>query len=62
MRNVKPLWSRFGTIVGVGLGGFDMWLNTLFGCLALRYAEARQAGLRLARSRREAHEDRLSEA
>ena len=31
VRNVKPLWSRFGTIVGVGLGGFDMWLNTLFG-------------------------------
>ena len=31
VRNVKPLWSRFGTIVGVGLGGLDMWLNTLFG-------------------------------
>ncbi|EXL10042.1 electron transfer flavoprotein-ubiquinone oxidoreductase [Aquamicrobium defluvii] len=31
VRNVKPLWSRFGTLVGVGLGGFDMWLNTLFG-------------------------------
>jgi electron-transferring-flavoprotein dehydrogenase len=31
VRNVKPLWSRFGTIVGVGLGGFDMWTNTLFG-------------------------------
>ncbi|MDH4985752.1 electron transfer flavoprotein-ubiquinone oxidoreductase [Aminobacter anthyllidis] len=31
VRNVKPLWSRFGTILGVGLGGVDMWLNTLFG-------------------------------
>jgi electron-transferring-flavoprotein dehydrogenase len=31
VRNVKPLWSRFGTILGVGLGGFDMWMNTLFG-------------------------------
>lgn len=31
VRNVKPLWSRFGTILGVGLGGFDMWTNTLFG-------------------------------
>jgi electron-transferring-flavoprotein dehydrogenase len=31
VRNVKPLWSRFGTILGVGLGGFDMWLNSLLG-------------------------------
>lgn len=31
VRNVKPLWSRFGTLIGVGLGGLDMWLNTLFG-------------------------------
>jgi electron-transferring-flavoprotein dehydrogenase len=31
VRNVKPLWSRFGTVLGVGLGGFDMWLNQLFG-------------------------------
>jgi electron-transferring-flavoprotein dehydrogenase len=29
VRNVKPLWSRFGTVVGVVLGGFDMWCNTL---------------------------------
>ncbi len=29
VRNMKPLWSRFGTIVGVGLGGLDMWTNTL---------------------------------
>ena len=31
VRNVKPLWSRFGTIIGVGLGGLDMWCNQLFG-------------------------------
>jgi electron-transferring-flavoprotein dehydrogenase len=31
VRNAKPLWSKFGTIIGVGLGGFDMWCNTLFG-------------------------------
>jgi electron-transferring-flavoprotein dehydrogenase len=29
VRNVKPLWSKFGTIIGVALGGFDMWCNTL---------------------------------
>jgi electron-transferring-flavoprotein dehydrogenase len=31
VRNVKPLWSKFGTFLGVGLGGFDMWLNSLLG-------------------------------
>ncbi|MGU3537089.1 electron transfer flavoprotein-ubiquinone oxidoreductase [Methylobacterium sp. A54F] len=30
VRNVKPLWSRYGTLVGVGLGGLDMWSSTLF--------------------------------
>jgi len=29
VRNVKPLWSRFGTWLGVALGGLDMWLNTI---------------------------------
>jgi len=29
VRNVKPLWSKFGTMIGVVLGGFDMWCNTL---------------------------------
>ncbi len=28
VRNVKPLWSRLGTWLGVVLGGVDMWLNT----------------------------------
>ncbi|MHB2265877.1 electron transfer flavoprotein-ubiquinone oxidoreductase [Aliihoeflea sp. PC F10.4] len=31
VRNVKPLWSRFGTWIGVGLGGLDMWTNQLLG-------------------------------
>ncbi|MBV9418526.1 MAG: electron transfer flavoprotein-ubiquinone oxidoreductase [Alphaproteobacteria bacterium] len=32
VRNVKPLWSRFGTFFGLmPLGGIDMWFNTLFG-------------------------------
>ena len=34
VRNVKPLWSRFGTVVGVGLAGLDMWINTLTGGLS----------------------------
>jgi len=29
VRNAKPLWSRFGTLLGIGLGGLDMWTNTL---------------------------------
>jgi electron-transferring-flavoprotein dehydrogenase len=30
VRNVKPLWSRFGTVLGVPLGALDMWINQLF--------------------------------
>ena len=37
VRNVKPLWSRFGTYVGIALGGLDMWANSarlaIFGTL-----------------------------
>ncbi len=29
VRNVKPLWSKYGTIRGIALGGLDMWTNTL---------------------------------
>jgi electron-transferring-flavoprotein dehydrogenase len=29
VRNAKPLWSKLGTFVGIGLGGLDMWCNTL---------------------------------
>src|SRR5215217_2165135 len=31
VRNAKPLWSKFGTVLGIGLGGIDMWMNTLLG-------------------------------
>jgi electron-transferring-flavoprotein dehydrogenase len=31
VRNVKPLLSRFGTLLGTMLGGLDMWTNELFG-------------------------------
>jgi electron-transferring-flavoprotein dehydrogenase len=38
VRNAKPLWSRYGTLAGIGLAGLDMWTNTLgfslFGSLA----------------------------
>ena len=30
VRNAKPLWSKFGTLGGVALGGLDMWTN-MFG-------------------------------
>ncbi len=29
VRNVKPLWSAFGTLGGIMLGGMDMWLHQL---------------------------------
>ena len=28
VRNAKPLWSKFGTLIGIPLGGLDMWTNT----------------------------------
>lgn len=31
VRNVKPLWSRLGTYLGISLGGLDMWMRTLLG-------------------------------
>jgi len=31
VRNVKPLWSRFGLTASLAVGGFDMWTNNLFG-------------------------------
>ena len=37
VRNVKPLWSRWGTWVGVALGGLDMWLNTIIPGVGLGY-------------------------
>ncbi|MGH6664579.1 MAG: electron transfer flavoprotein-ubiquinone oxidoreductase [Pseudolabrys sp.] len=29
VRNAKPLWSKLGTMIGIILGGFDMWCSTL---------------------------------
>jgi len=29
VRNVKPLWSRFGTVLGIAAAGAEMWLTTL---------------------------------
>ncbi len=31
VRNVKPMWSKWGMIPSLVLGGFDMWTNDLFG-------------------------------
>ncbi len=31
VRNVKPLWSKYGLLASLTLGGFDMWTNNLFG-------------------------------
>jgi electron-transferring-flavoprotein dehydrogenase len=53
VRNVKPLWSRFGTVLGVMTGGFDMWIRTLlfgwspFG--TLKHGKPDYAALRRAR-------------
>ena len=47
VRNAKPLWSRFGTYLGIGLAGLDMWTNTPgFRCSA-RLATARPTTRRL---------------
>ena len=37
VRNAKPLWSRLGTALGIGLGGFDMWMNTIIPGVGLGY-------------------------
>ena len=29
VRNAKPLWSKYGTMLGIALGGLDMWTRTL---------------------------------
>ncbi len=54
VRNVKPFWSKFGTKLGVPLGGLDMWLNTIipgigFG-YTLRHGKADHATLSTARN------------
>ena len=50
VRNVKPLWSKLGTRVGVALGGLDMWTNvlagiSLFGTLKHGKTDAEATGL-----------------
>ncbi len=52
VRNVKPLWSRFGTILGVGFGGIDMWLNQIFGTspFTLKHGKTDAASLEPARN------------
>ena len=50
VRNVKPLWSRFGTRLGIMLGGLDMWTNvlaglSLFGTLNHGKTDAEATGL-----------------
>ena len=51
VRNVKPLWSKFGTWLGVPLGGLDMWLNALIGWSpfgTLKHGKADHETLKLA--------------
>lgn len=31
VRNAKPLWTKYGLVGGIALGGLDMWTNELFG-------------------------------
>ena len=31
VRNVKPMWSKWGLSASLALGGVDMWTNNLFG-------------------------------
>ena len=31
VRNVKPIWSKWGLTASLALGGLDMWTNSLFG-------------------------------
>jgi electron-transferring-flavoprotein dehydrogenase len=51
VRNAKPLWSRFGTTLGFGLAGFDMWCTYLlggfsfFGTLKHKKTDAESTGL-----------------
>ncbi len=48
VRNVKPMWSKWGLFPSLALGGLDMWTNTLgfslFGTLRHRINDARATG------------------
>jgi electron-transferring-flavoprotein dehydrogenase len=49
VRNVKPLWSKFGLLTSLAVGGFDMWTNTagfsLLGTLGHGKTDAEATGL-----------------
>jgi len=49
VRNVKPLWSKFGLIASLTLGGADMWANTfgltILGTLKHGKNDAKATGL-----------------
>ncbi len=54
VRNAKPLWSKFGTLAGIMLGGIDMWANTIipkigFG-FTLKHKKADFTTLKLAKA------------
>jgi len=34
VRNVKPMWSKWGLLPSLALGGFDMWTNNILGLSA----------------------------
>ena len=48
VRNVKPLWSKFGLLTSLAVGGFDMWTNTagfsLLGTLGHGKSDAEATG------------------
>ncbi|WP_417587668.1 electron transfer flavoprotein-ubiquinone oxidoreductase [Pararhodobacter oceanensis] len=48
VRNVKPMWSRWGLLPSLALGGLDMWTNTLgftlFGTLKHGKNDAKATG------------------
>ena len=55
VRNVKPLWSKFGTLLGVPLAAIDMWTNQLFGFSflgTLKHGKPDYATLKLAANSR----------
>ena len=62
VRNVKPLWSRFGTLAGVALGGTRHVDGRAPRPLAVRHHGARQAGPCLPQAPVRGEADRLSEA
>jgi len=49
VRNVKPLWSKYGLLASLTVGGFDMWTNTwgfsLLGTLGHGKTDAEATGL-----------------